>query len=124
MKKLNLSSILFLFTGFFTVIFSIINRYCLVDKDFKDNFKNLDTSFHSSDLFFFIGLVYIAISFLYRLTKDKYTFKLSETLALTHYFLTILILIELLIAPILETFSKEENLISQYFKFHNHFWNL
>ncbi len=107
MKRLTKPSRLFFITGLVVIAFSIFNKFFLKDKNFKDNFRSLNSNFHSSDLFLFIGLLCLFFAMLYLLTSKKCRIRLSEKLAMIHYILMTIFIFGLMFVPILDTIYGE-----------------
>ena len=105
MNRITKSSKAFFISGLGIIVFSIINRFFLINKNFNENFKALKSSFYSSDLFLLIGFLFLCFSLLYLLTNKKYKIGLSERLALIHYFSTTCLIVGLMFIPILDTIN-------------------
>lgn len=106
MNRLTKTSKLFSITGLVIIIFSFYNRFFLLNKNFRDNFKELNKDFYSSDLFLWIGLLFLLLAVLYLLTDKRFKFYLSEKLALIHYVTTTLFVVGLMCVPILDTITN------------------
>jgi cytochrome bd-type quinol oxidase subunit 2 len=105
MVKLTKTSKLFLITGILIFLFSIINRYLLIDEPFGKNGDALGASFLSSDLFMVFGFIFLGLSLLYLRTNKKYKIRFSETTSLLHYITLTLFAIALMFVPVLDTIN-------------------
>ena len=106
-KKQTKSFRLFLTTGIALIIFSLADLILLRYQVTNVNHGNADFSYGSWNLLLITGFLFLSLSLLYLLTKRNRIFRLSEELALAHYFLSLFFILYLLLVTVLETFPAE-----------------
>jgi hypothetical protein len=104
MKRYKLTSKLFFVLGGINLIYVIIVKLFLKNPDIGARFKNFNKPFYVSELYFFIGLIWLFFSFVYLLNDHFNKSILSEKLEKMHFYSTLPWIIILFLTPILDTY--------------------
>lgn len=103
-KKYKLTSRLFLFLGVFNLIFALIVKLFLKNPDMGARFKNYGKELYVSEIYLYLGLIWIFFSLVYLLNDHFNKSVFSEKLEKLHFYLTFPLIFILILTPILDTF--------------------
>jgi hypothetical protein len=104
LKKLKLTSKLFLLTGLINLVFVSVVKGFLNNPEVGHQFKGFNKELYISDIYLYIGFVWLLFALIYLI--DDYFNKeyLSEKIKKIHFYCTLPMIIILIITPILDTY--------------------
>jgi hypothetical protein len=103
-KRFNLDSKLFFVLGFINFVNVIIVKLFLKNPDMGARFKNFNGTLYVSDIYLYIGLIWIFFSIIY-LTDDYFSRNIfSKKLRKMHFYLTMPSIVILIFVPVLDTY--------------------
>ncbi len=121
MSKSKLYSLIFSITGAVIIIYSLFFRLFFINIDLGKRFNS--KPFYESDLFFWVGLIWILIGGIYFLFFKMNKIQLIDKYTIKHYWFSIFFIIMLLIVPVLNKFypTKEyrDSFIDNFFMFYS-----
>lgn len=103
-NKFKLTSKLFLITGLVNIVYVFFVRTYLNNPEIGQRFQGFNGTFYISDIYLYLGLVWIIFAFIY-LADDYYGMEyLSERQKRLHFYLTLPMVIVLILTPIIDTY--------------------
>jgi hypothetical protein len=104
LKRFNTDSKLFFVLGFINFVNVIVVKLFLKNPDLGARFKNFNGTLYISDIYLYIGLIWILFSLIY-LTDDFFNRNIfSKKLTKLHFYLTMPSIVILIFVPVLDTY--------------------